>query len=176
MAAAYAPDFHRQLASDPTYAKGIFSIDRGGPKPRKDLAKWADAPDYAAYFFDETFDGAFDLPDNISREDAAAILETYKGVYDPALDKQEWFAAVKALCPSLGFCPEVKEYKKEAPMAIKAMRGMSAPSSGWPPPAVGTPRTCAVFCSCWEKTGCWRGWTGRLPAERLRNRKAEERN
>ncbi len=111
-AAAYAPDFHRQLASDPTYAKGIFSIDRGGPKPRKDLAKWADAPDYAAYFFDETFDGAFELPDNISREDAAAILEAYKGVYDPALDKQEWFAAVKALCPSLGFCPEVKEYKK----------------------------------------------------------------
>ena len=111
-AAAYAPDFHRQLASDPTYARGIFSIDRGGPKPRKDLAKWADAPDYAAYFFDETFDGAFELPDNISREDAAAILEAYKGVYDPALDKQEWFAAVKALCPSLGFCPEVKEYKK----------------------------------------------------------------
>ena len=41
-AAAYAPDFYALLSRDPAYARGIFSIDRGGPKPRKDLAKWAD--------------------------------------------------------------------------------------------------------------------------------------
>lgn len=111
-AAAYAPDFHALLSRDPAYARGIFSIDRGGPKPRKDLAKWADAPDYAAYYFDESFSGAFELPENIDPADAVAILQAYREVYDPSLDKQAWFDSVKALCPALGFCPEVKEYKK----------------------------------------------------------------
>ena len=77
-AAAYAPDFHALLNRDPAYARGIFSIDRGGPKPRKDLAKWADAPDYAAYYFDESFSGAFELPENIDPADAVAILQAYR--------------------------------------------------------------------------------------------------
>lgn len=111
-AAAYAPDFYALLSRDPAYARGIFSIDRGGPKPRKDLAKWADAPDYAAYYFDESFSGAFELPENIDPADAVAILQAYREVYDPSLDKQAWFDSVKSLCPALGFCPEVKEYKK----------------------------------------------------------------
>ena len=111
-AAAYAPDFYALLSRDPAYARGIFSIDRGGPKPRKDLAKWADAPDYAAYYFDESFSGAFELPENIDPADAVAILQAYREVYDPSLDKQAWFDSVKALCPALGFCPEVKDYKK----------------------------------------------------------------
>ncbi|HJD23980.1 MAG TPA: glutamate--tRNA ligase [Firmicutes bacterium] len=111
-AAEYAPDFHALLARDPAFTRGIFAIDRGGSKPRKDLAKWADAPDFAAYFFDETFDGAFALPEHIAPADATAVLAAYKGVYDPAQDKQAWFQAIKDLAPSLGFCPEVKEYKK----------------------------------------------------------------
>ena len=64
------------------------------------------------YFFDDTFEGAGELPENIAPADAAAILDAYADVYDPSQDKQEWFATIKALCPALGFCPEVKEYKK----------------------------------------------------------------
>ena len=108
----YAPAFHALLSRDRAYAVSLFSIDRGGSKPRKDLAKWSDAPDYAAYFFDELFDGAFELPETIDAGDAVRILEQYKNVYDPSLDKQAWFDAIKAMCPALGFCPEVKEYKK----------------------------------------------------------------
>ena len=111
-AAEYAPEFHALLVRDRAFTRGIFAIDRGGNKPRKDIAKWADAPDYAAYFFDETFDGAFALPEHIAPADAKAVLAAYKGVYDPAQDKQAWFQAIKDLAPSLGFCPEVKEYKK----------------------------------------------------------------
>ncbi len=108
----YAPTFCSQLERDPDYARGIFDIDRGGPKPRKDMAKWSDAPDYAAYFFDEAFEGMGELPNTLSREDARAILAAYRDVYDPAEDKQTWFETIKGLCPALGFCPEVKEYKK----------------------------------------------------------------
>ena len=108
----YDPSFYEKLNADRTFANGIFAIDRGGPKPRKDMAKWSDAPDYAAYFFDDGFDAAWELPETIAPADAAAVLKAYKDVYDPAADKQSWFDTLKALCPALGFCPEVKEYKK----------------------------------------------------------------
>ena len=59
----YAPDFYTRLDRDRAFARGIFAIDRGGNKPRKDLAKWSDAPEYAAYFFDETFVPSDELPE-----------------------------------------------------------------------------------------------------------------
>lgn len=112
-AAQYDRDFHDLLARDPAYTQGIFAIDRGGNKPRKDLAKWSDAKEFAAYFFDELYQNDYHLPDNIAPADAAAILAAYETAYDPALEQQEWFAGIKALCPALGFCPEVKVYKKD---------------------------------------------------------------
>ena len=111
-AAAYDPAFHALLTRDPAYTEAIFAIDRGGAKPRKDIAKWSDAKDYASYLFDELFDGAFELPENVSAADAKAILTAYAPVYDETQDKQAWFDTVKSICEGLGFCPEVKEYKK----------------------------------------------------------------
>ena len=112
-AAQYDADFHRLLTADVAFTTGIFAIDRGGNKPRKDMAKWSDAKDYTTYFFDEMFDGAFELPENIAPADAKAILAAYVDVYDETQDKQAWFDTVKSICEPLGFCPEVKEYKKD---------------------------------------------------------------
>ena len=109
----YDPAFYALLDRDRAYAEGIFAIDRGGAKPRKDLAKWSDAPAFAAYFFDETFDPVFALPENIDPSDAVAILRAYPAVYNPAQDRQQWFESIKAMSPALGFCPEVKDYKKD---------------------------------------------------------------
>ncbi|MDD2363084.1 MAG: glutamate--tRNA ligase family protein, partial [Oscillospiraceae bacterium] len=108
----YAPDFYILLNRDYEYTKGIFSVDRGGTKPRKDIAKWSDTPDYTAYFFDETFEITAGLPENVSLRDAEEILSKYAWVYNPEQDKQQWFETIKSICPALGFCPEVKEYKK----------------------------------------------------------------
>ncbi len=118
----YNEEFYAKLSADKAFAEGIFTIDRGGAKPRKDMAKWSDAPDYAAYFFDDGFDSNWELPENIAPADAAAVLTAYKAVYDPAADKQAWFDTLKGLCPALGFCPEVKEYKKN-PAAYKGHVG-----------------------------------------------------
>lgn len=118
----YQPALYELLNRDKAYTVGLFAIDRGGNKPRKDIAKWLDTVDYTAYFFDETFDPAFTLPDGMKPEDAVDILKTYKEVYDPSLDKQAWFDSIKAICPALGFCPEVKEYKKN-PEAYKGHVG-----------------------------------------------------
>ena len=109
----YDEEFYRLLTKDAAYTVGIFAIDRGGNKPRKDMAKWGDAKEYAAYFFEELFDGAFELPENVAPADAKAILQAYLAVYDETQDKSAWFDTIKSICPALGFCPEVKEYKKD---------------------------------------------------------------
>ena len=104
--------FYDRLNRDFDYTVGIFSIDRGGDKPRKDIAKWSDVPDYVSYFFDETFEIRDSLPDNVKPEDAAKIIGEYLKVYNPDEDKTQWFETMKSICPKLGFCPEVREYKK----------------------------------------------------------------
>ncbi len=106
--------FYKKLCADTDFARGIFAIDRGSNKPRKDMAKWSDAPEYAAYFFADGPDPDWELPENISPQDAVAILRAYRENYDPNDGKDAWFARIKAMCPALGFCPEVKEYKKNS--------------------------------------------------------------
>ena len=72
--------------------------------------------------FDEYYTPDFQLPENISKEDAKAILESYLTVYDCADDKDQWFSKIKDLCEPLGFTPNVKEYKKN-PEAYKGHVG-----------------------------------------------------
>ena len=107
----YDADFAATLKQDMEYAIRIFSIDRGNAKPRKDIAKWSEVPEYVSYFFSDDFE--IELPEHISPADAAAILTKYKTVYDPAQDKDDWFATVKSICEELGFCSDVKQYKAD---------------------------------------------------------------
>ena len=48
-----------------------------------------------------------------SAADAAAVLTAYKSAYNADEDKQAWFDTLKSLCEPLGFCPDVKTYKKD---------------------------------------------------------------
>ena len=116
----YDPAFAGTMKADLAYAKAILSIDRDVPKPRKDIAKWSDVPEYTRYFYEDP--AVLPFPETIAKEDVAAVLEAYKAVYDPADDRAAWFDRIKALCPSVGFCHEVKEYKQN-PAAYKGHAG-----------------------------------------------------
>lgn len=119
---AYDNELYELLNRDKEYAKGIFSIDRGTAKPRKDIAKWSEIKDYCKYFYDELFDEKPQLPDNIEKDDAVRILEAYEKVYDENDDKDAWFQKLKDICEPLGYTPNVKEYKKN-PDAYKGHVG-----------------------------------------------------
>lgn len=110
------------LHADEAYAEGIFSIDRGGKKPRKDLAKWDEVRGYISYFFDKLFEPADCYPEHICAEDRRAVLRKYIEVYDPDDGKDEWFSKVKSICEPLGFSPDVKAYKAN-PGAFKGHVG-----------------------------------------------------
>lgn len=118
----YDEALYRLLTADETFAKGIFCIDRGIAKPRKDLAKWSEVKNFVAYFYDELYQPNYTLPENLTTAAAAEILRAYLAVYDHADDKDAWFARIKALCAPLGYTPNVKEYKKN-PRAFKGHVG-----------------------------------------------------
>ena len=118
----YDPAFYALIEKNPAYLEAALNIDRENPKPRKDISKWSEVPAYLSYFYDETFDPAFTLPENIAPADAKAILESYFEVFDINDDKETWFNKIKALCEPLGFTPNVKEYKQN-PDAFKGHVG-----------------------------------------------------
>ena len=108
----YDEEFFKVFTADPTRSRDMVNIDRESPKPRKDLAKWSEVKEYFAYMFEEYYTTCFDLPENIQKEDAKAILQSYQEVYSESDDKDVWFSKIKDLCEPLGFTPNVKEYKK----------------------------------------------------------------
>lgn len=108
----YDEDFFKVFTADPEKSKAMVNIDRESPKPRKDIAKWSEVKEYFSYMFDEYYEASFELPENISKEDAKAILENYLKVYNSKDDKDIWFSKIKDLCEPLDFTPNVKEFKK----------------------------------------------------------------
>ncbi len=118
----YDSDFYSLLSRDSAFATAILNIDRENPKPRKDIAKWSQVKDYISYFFDELYTPDYTMPENISSEDAKAILAKYIEIYDENDDKDTWFTKIKDMCEPLGFTPNVKEYKKN-PEAFKGHVG-----------------------------------------------------
>ena len=108
----YDPDFYAVISADTDYLRQVLSIDRGGAKPRKDIAVWSQVKDSVSYLFDALYTPDYSLPDNLCAADAAQILRAWDAVYDPADDKDVWFQKIKALCEPLGYTPNVKEYKK----------------------------------------------------------------
>ena len=109
-------EFYTVLTRDLAFTKSVFAIDRDCEKPRKDIAKWNEAKEYCAYFFEEYYKPNLEYPENIAVEDIKAFLTAYKEVYSTTDSKEEWFGRIKSLCPSLGYASETKEYKanKEA--------------------------------------------------------------
>ena len=104
--------------------KEIFNIDKEGPKPRKDYGKWSEVKEKICYFYDEFFNAEtaeqIELPKNVSMEDAKAIIEAYKEVYNYDTDQETWFNELKELAIKLGYTADRKAYKK-TPEAFKGM-------------------------------------------------------
>lgn len=118
----FNPDYAALLKEDESYTRSIFAIDRDVPKPRKDLAKWSDAPEFTAYFFEQTYTPCYTLPEQIDPAAAAKILTAFAKMYHEGDDKNAWFEKVKSICEPLGFCSSTKDYKAN-PGAFKGHVG-----------------------------------------------------
>ena len=112
----WAKEFNTKLADlyeqDKAYATAVLDIDRGNKKPRKDIAKWSDIPDYISYMYDKTFEECYDLTGNATPELAIKVLTIYKDIIDINDDKDTWFNKIKSICEPVGCTPNVKEFKQ----------------------------------------------------------------
>ncbi len=97
---------------DKAYTTKLFAFDRNPEKPRKDIGKWSEVKDTFSYMFDELFAPAYELPENLQKEDMKAVAEYYKNFFDENADKQVWFDGLKDVAEQFGFAREVKEYKQ----------------------------------------------------------------
>lgn len=112
----YDEAFHSLLARDEKYATDIFSIGRGGKKPRKDIAVWSEVKDYMGFFYDELFSPSYEFPENIKKEDILSVLEAYKEGYRECDDMNDWFNDMCTVGSKLGFAPTTKDYKENPDM------------------------------------------------------------
>ena len=117
-AQSFDPDFGAVLAADPAYAEQIFAIGRGGKKPRKDLATWADAKPYMGFFYDEFYQIVDAIPESFDKADIVAALTSFAQNYDESDDMNAWFDKVKTIARELGFADDMKAYKAD-PAAFK---------------------------------------------------------
>ncbi len=116
----WAKEFDEKLAAlyeqDKAYATAVLNIDRGGKKPRKDISKWSDIPEYLSYMYDETYTENYELTGNATPKLAIEVLELYKNVFDTEDDKDTWFGRIKDICEPVGCTPNVKEFKQNPDM------------------------------------------------------------
>ena len=112
-AKVYDEAFAQRLEADREKALGMLALDRGGKKPRKDLAAFSEVQPYFSYMYDDLYKADYTLPAHVDPRDAAAILEQYVTVWSPEDDKDTWFAKVKSICAPLGFAAEMRDWKAD---------------------------------------------------------------
>ena len=106
------------LSADPAYTKAILAIGRGGKKPRKDFAVWADVKPYLDFFFDDWFQIADEYPENFDKTDIKTALTRFLESFDIADDMNTWFDKIKAVADSMGYASDMKAYR-ETPDAFR---------------------------------------------------------
>ena len=107
----FDPEFGKKLAASPEFAKSIFAIGRGGKKPRKDFATWADVKPYMGFFYDyeqvDQFSGEHD------KEIIKKALSLFLNTYAASDDMNAWFDKVKAIAREIGYADDMKVYKAD---------------------------------------------------------------
>ena len=112
----FDPELEKMLSEDKKYTLKVLGIERGGVKPRKDIAQWSELKDIIIYMYDEGFakmdKSKFEYQAITDPAEIEKIVKTYfEKYYDESDDKETWFNKMKDLAEELGYAREVKEYK-----------------------------------------------------------------
>lgn len=110
-AQGFDPDFAQKLTADPDFAVRILAIGRGGKKPRKDMATWADAKPYMGFFYDEYLEAPV-FEEKFEKAVIRSALEKFLERFDFQDDATVWFDKVKEITQELGFTTDMKAYKQ----------------------------------------------------------------
>lgn len=108
----FRPEVLPLFEGNEAYIEKILDLGRTGNKPRKDLVCAVQIFDFIKYFFDDHFVIENELPANVSKEDAKAILEAYLAGYDHSDDQSTWFDKIRTFGAEMGYAAKPKDFKK----------------------------------------------------------------
>ena len=83
----------------------------GGKKRRKDFVCAKQALEMIAYFFNATFEPAYEY--RFDKAVVKAVLDGFKAAYDYTDDCSAWFEKVKSVASANGFATDMKAYKAD---------------------------------------------------------------
>ncbi len=114
---AWAKEFDEKLYEFGTndkesFLKTISLWKMSGNKVRKDVGKWSDLAEMFGYLYvpENELKLSYEVDEKYNADQMAEIINEYKK--DLFLDAENWFAEMKVMGDKLGYCPNVKEYKK----------------------------------------------------------------
>lgn len=108
----HRPDILPLWQGSEEYLEKILDLGRTGTKPRKDLVYAEQIFSFISYFYEEHFTREDAYPENVSEDDAKAILSAYLSSYDHGDDQSQWFDKIRGIAESMGYAAKPKDYKK----------------------------------------------------------------
>ncbi|MEG0872922.1 MAG: glutamate--tRNA ligase [Clostridia bacterium] len=127
----YDQQLYSLLKENEDYSLKIFGLERENVKKiRKDIIKWEDIRPTFFYFFNNLYKDDVEKkgyefecvkePYNakLKIEKIKEIITEYIKVYEEVEDKNIWFDTMKQTAQDLGFCTNMKEYKKNPDLYV----------------------------------------------------------
>lgn len=117
-ATKYDENLKALIERDENYFKSIINIEREKENPRKDYVTYKDIYPIINFFYTDLYNQLLEtveLPFNFERftkEQIINVLTNFKNSMGLEYDEEGWFENLKKTTTVCGFCPNVKEYKK----------------------------------------------------------------
>lgn len=111
----YEPDLYQFADTHKEQFRETIGLWKmSGKKVRKDIAKWSELMQMFDYLYmpEEKFEQTvvYEIDEKYTKEQMKEAIDAYKK--DLFLDSDQWFAQMKVLGGPIGYCPDIKEYKK----------------------------------------------------------------
>ena len=120
----YEETYNWALKHDSEYAKLLeenkedmikfLSIEKDGPRPRKDISKYSEVREEFSYAIDSLFEKEHYSKNESEKEyDIDLVLDYVNNYLDLNVDNEEWFNTVKEFASKNGYAASPKDYKNE---------------------------------------------------------------
>jgi glutamyl-tRNA synthetase len=91
----------------------FLSIEKDGPRPRKDISKYSEVKEEFSYAIDEFFaNEKFSKLDTDKEYDVELVLDYVNNYLDVDCTNEEWFNKVKEFAINNGYAASPKDFKK----------------------------------------------------------------
>ena len=113
-AKTHAEDYAKVLEDNKDEMIAFLSIEKDGPRPRKDISKYSEVKEEFSYAIDEFFEKEnYAKLDTDKEYDVDLVLDYVNNYLELDCTNEEWFNKVKEFALENGYAASPKDYKKD---------------------------------------------------------------